>query len=327
MSAYDRQATKLDSNEEYDCTFTIFIPTYNRAYTLDRALHSLENQSYTDFEVLIIDDGSEDNTRALIKNWQQKAKFPIHYHWQENQGKHVAHNNAVKLSKGYFFVTLDSDDMLAPEALTRLKTHWDAIPDADKKYFAGVEGLCADLDGKVAGTFFPEPIMDSNYLEIRKKYQIRGDKKNAIRTSVLRQFPYPYFPGERHVRPSLISKRMAHQYKFRYINEVIQIIEYRADGLSANRFPLRMANPKGFRLFFLEEITLHAALTAKYTLYRNYSKYVRYSLHSSIGFSEQAREVKSRILWLISIPKGTIGWVSDKIRMICKNVCRGHLMH
>jgi hypothetical protein len=88
-----------------------------------------------------------------------------------------------------------------------------------------------------------------------------------------------------------------------------------------------MGNPKGFRLFFLEEITLHATLTPKYTLYRNYSKYVRYSLHSNIGFFEQAREVKSRILWLISIPKGTIGWLSDKIRMICKKVCRGHLMH
>ena len=87
MSAYDRQAAALHSNEECDYTFTIFIPTYNRAYTLDRALRSLENQSFTDFEVLIIDDGSEDNTRTLIKNWQQKAKFPIRYHWQENQGR------------------------------------------------------------------------------------------------------------------------------------------------------------------------------------------------------------------------------------------------
>jgi glycosyltransferase involved in cell wall biosynthesis len=327
MSAFNKQPVEVHSNEEYDYTFSVFIPTYNRGCTLDRALHSLENQSFTDFEVLIIDDGSEDNTRELIKRWQQQAKFPIHYYWQENQGKHIAHNNALELSRGYFFVTLDSDDMLTPEALGRLKIHWDAIPDADKKYFAGVEGLCVDLDGKVAGTRFPEAIMDSNYLEIRKKYRIKGDKKNAIRTSVLRQFPYPCFPGERHIRPSLISKRMAHQYKFRYINEVIQMIEYRPDGLSANRFALRMHNPQGFRLFFLEEITLHATLTPGYTLYRYYSKYVRYSLHSKIGFFQQAQEVKSRAIWLISIPKGTIGWISDKARMLLWKIFRRHLIH
>ena len=137
-------------------TFTIFIPTYNRAYTLGRALQSISEQSFKDFEVLIIDDGSSDNTHELVEGWKKREIFPIRYHWQRNQGKHVAHNNAVKRARGYFFVLLDSDDMLHPRALERLKYHWDSIPDNKKEQFAGVEGLCIYSDGRVKVDRFPD---------------------------------------------------------------------------------------------------------------------------------------------------------------------------
>lgn len=161
----------------YEFTFTVFIPTYNRSYILERALSSLKSQTFKDFEVLIIDDGSMDNTRELVSAWQQSSDFPIRYYWQENQGKHAAHNYAVKLSKGFLFVTLDSDDMLTPNALEILKTTWDSIPEKEREAFAGVEGLCAELDGKVAGNFFPADVSDANYLEMHKLNRLRGDKK------------------------------------------------------------------------------------------------------------------------------------------------------
>ena len=295
--------------------FTVFIPTFNRAHTLDRALQSIADQTFRDFEVLIIDDGSTDETHSLVRLWQQIANFPIRYFLQENQGKHVAHNHAVKHARGVFFVELDSDDSLHPLALERFKYHWDAIPDNVKETFAGVEGLCVDLDGTVSRDRFPEEVMDSDYLEITKKYKVMGDKKNAIRTNVLRRFPYPQFEDEKHVRDDLILKRMSRHYRFRYINEVVQIIEYQPDGLSANVFAMRMRNPRGFRYYFLEEINQYSDLTGAYRRFRYHSKFVRYSLHCKVGFRRQYAEVNSTFFWLLSIPRGVIGWIEDTIRM------------
>lgn len=301
-------------------TFTVFIPTFNRAHTLDRALHSINTQTFKDLEVVIIDDGSQDDTRNLVREWHDRAWFPFQYHWQENQGKHVAHNNALKYAKGFFFVLLDSDDMLHAQALERIKYHWDTIPDKEKDRFAGVEGLCIDAQGKVYGNRYPTDVMDSNYLEITRKYNVRGDKKNGIRMQVLRQFPYPRFDGERHVRDDLIWKRISMQYKFRYINEPLQIVEYQPDGLSSDVFSMRMRNPRGFRFYFLEEINTYSSFTRKYLRFKYHAKFVRYSLHCNVGFLQQCREVRLKFLWMVSIPRGIIGWLKDRVKMRYKKI-------
>lgn len=297
------------------CTFTVFIPAFNRAYTLERALESIAAQTFRDFEVVIIDDGSTDDTAPLIQKWQAEAAFPIRYHWQQNQGKHVAHNQAVQLARGYFLVLLDSDDWLHPQALERLNYHWGQIPLTHRKHFAGVEGLCVYSDSSIPVDRFPEDVMDSDYLQKTKKYKIRSEKRNAIRTDVLRRFPYPCFEGERHMKDDLIWKRMARDYKFRYVNEVIQIMEHQADGLTANIFWLRMRNPQGFRYYFLEEINTYASLTGRYLRFKYHSKFVRYSLHCRVGFRQQYTEVRSKFFWFLAVPRGIVGWIEDKIKL------------
>ena len=147
--------------------FTIFIPTYNRAHTLPRALESIEKQSFRDFEVVIIDDGSIDGTGALVEGWQKRVDFPVHYHWQSNQGKHVAHNTALRFAKGEFTVILDSDDALMPDALKIFKNSWETIHKDQKQFFAGIEGLCAHMEnGKIAGTPFPHNNLDLSLIHI-----------------------------------------------------------------------------------------------------------------------------------------------------------------
>lgn len=266
--------------------------------------------------MVIIDDGSTDDTARLVKQWQDRAVFPIIYHWQTNQGKHAAHNKALEYAKGELTVILDSDDMLAPDALEKLRFHWESIPEAERGLFAGIEGLCAHMgDGRIAGSRFPDDVFDSNYIEIRKKFGIRGDKKNAVRTDLLRKYPFPRFEGERHIRPSLLWKRLSVEYRFRYINEVIQLVEYQQEGLSANRFKLRMANPMGFSFYFREEVNIHGRNDSFFGRLTSCSKYVRYSLHGGIGIREQLRGINFPFLWLLSLPKGISGWMRDKIRL------------
>jgi glycosyltransferase involved in cell wall biosynthesis len=297
------------------CVFTVFIPSFNRATLLKRAIESVGNQTVRNFELLIVDDGSTDNTKDIVEMYQTKFDFPVHYHFQKNQGKHVAHNSALKLARGSFIVILDSDDMLVPNALERLEFHWKQIPEKIRDQFAGIEGHCAYSNGEIVGTRFPSDILDSNFLETRRKLHIGGDKKNSIRTDVLREFPFPVFEGEKFIRESIVWDRIARKYSFRYVNEVIQIIEYQDTGLSSNLFNLRVNNPKGFRLCFKEEVNLNRKFLSFTELYKSYVKYVRYSFHCGIGLNQQHREIESKILWLISIPVGTIDWYRDKFKI------------
>ena len=298
--------------------FTIFIPTFNRSHTLDRALESAAAQTHRDFEVVIIDDGSEDDTRQLVQRWQKRADFTLRYYWQANQGKFAAHNKAIGCASGYFFVLLDSDDTLLPQALERFDFHWRSIPDDQKDGFAGVAGLCLDHDGKIYGDRYPLEVIDTTYLEIVKRYKISGEKRNALRTDVLRQYPYPIFDGESFIRDDLIWKRMARRFKLRCFNEAVQIIDHQAEGLSANAISNRLKNPKGFRYYFLEEINQYSSLTGRYFRFKYHSKFVRYSLHCKIGLRQQYAEVRSKFYWIISVPRGIIGWLEDKIKMTLK---------
>jgi len=297
-------------------TFTVFIPTYNRAHTLERALDSIGAQSFTDFEIVIVDDGSTDGTGELVERWKNRSGLPVTYVWQPNQGKHAAHNLGAELARGSFFVTLDSDDMLAPRALEIFKSHWDRIPEPDRSGYAGIEGLCAHLeDGRIDGDRFPEDIFDSNFLEIRKIYGIRGDKKNAIRTELVKANPYPRFEGEKHFRPGLLWERLAHDYTFRYVNEVVQIIEIQPDGISSDRLTLRTSNPRSFHYYFLESVNFHYQYDSPKYLYRNHVRLVRYGLHAGIGYLRQFREVRHKGYWLLAVFTGTLEWMGDRIRM------------
>ena len=88
--------------------FTVITPTYNRAHTLERVYLSLREQSFQDFEWVIVDDGSTDSTRTMVMAWQQEASFPIHYVWQKNQHKKTAFNRGVRKANGELVVAVDS---------------------------------------------------------------------------------------------------------------------------------------------------------------------------------------------------------------------------
>lgn len=97
---------------------TVFTPTYNRAHLLHRVRQSLLQQNFVDFEWLIVDDGSTDETEQLVQSWiTQNPIIPIRYIKKTNGGKHTAINTGVQAAAGELFVILDSDDQLLPDAL------------------------------------------------------------------------------------------------------------------------------------------------------------------------------------------------------------------
>lgn len=98
---------------------SVIIPTYNRADLLPRAINSVLNQTFKDFELIVVDDGSTDNTKELISDFQKKDNR-IQYIWQENSGAPAKpKNTGIKNSKGEFLAFLDSDDEWLPEKLEK----------------------------------------------------------------------------------------------------------------------------------------------------------------------------------------------------------------
>jgi len=95
---------------------SICIPTYNRKAYLKETLESVFSQTYKDYEVVVVDDGSSDGTEEMIKT----SGYNIRYHWQENGGDAAARNRLIELADGEYITFLDSDDLLMPDAVDRM---------------------------------------------------------------------------------------------------------------------------------------------------------------------------------------------------------------
>lgn len=171
-------------------TFTVLTPTFNRAHTLERVYRSLCRQSCNDFEWLVVDDGSTDDTRALIERLREHAPFDVRYIRQPNRHKKAAFNNGVAHARGEWIVAIDSDDELADDALEKMGAIWSGIALEDRPRYAGITGLCVRPGGRIIGDRFPKDVMDATSIDIHLRHHVRGEKFGCLRTEVLRQFPF-----------------------------------------------------------------------------------------------------------------------------------------
>ena len=120
---------------------TIFTPSYNRAYCLNQCYESLMRQTNKDFIWLIIDDGSTDDTKALVQSWIIENRIDIKYHYQDNQGMHGGHNAAYRLIETELNVCIDSDDFMPDTAVEDILTCWKTTE--NKENLSGIIGLDA----------------------------------------------------------------------------------------------------------------------------------------------------------------------------------------
>ena len=295
--------------------FTVFTPTFNRAHTLHRPFDSLRRQTCRDFEWLVVDDGSTDNTPALVESWRAEADFPIRYLRQANQGKHAAYNRAVAHAAGDLFVNLDSDDACVPEALQRFQFHWNAIPADDRTAYSAVVALCVDQDGRPVGDSFPQDSMDADYLDLRYRYRVRGEKWGCHRTAVLREFPFPETGSGDYLPEGLIWSRIARRYRERCVNEALRV--YYTDGPSlVHGQPLPRIAPGGalIHLAALNEDTDFFRYAPAEFL-RSAIHYARFSFHTGAGIRRQWSQLRGalpRALWAAMLPIGAAVYRRDR---------------
>jgi glycosyltransferase involved in cell wall biosynthesis len=224
---------------------TVFTPTFNRAYCLHQVYESLLRQSCQDFIWLVVDDGSTDNTGALVQSWIDDRKIEIHYVYQNNLGMHGGYNTAYSMIDTELNVCMDSDDFFTDQAIEMILKHWDEYGNDS---YAGLVGLDATLDGKVLGAWFPQDLKSATLEDLYHKYKINGDKKLVYRTAVVKSFPpYPIYPGESFVPLGSLYVQIDKQYELLCLNEILCLVEYMEDGSTRNIFRQYRRHPRGFR--------------------------------------------------------------------------------
>lgn len=110
---------------------SIIIPTFNSALTLSDALDSVINQRYRDFEIIVVDDGSIDNTRKIVEGYIKKRQSTIRYFYQENQGAGAARNKGIYEARGGYISFLDADDILLSHSLLIRAKFLETYPTVD----------------------------------------------------------------------------------------------------------------------------------------------------------------------------------------------------
>lgn len=148
---------------------TVFTPTYNRRKSLPRVFESLKRQTFRDFIWIIVDDGSTDDTKSLVVEFEKEADFKIIYIYQENAGKHSAINRALQETTSELFLIADSDDSFKANALEVFINTWESIPEGERNQYKGVIAKCYNAeDGTPIGSY-PQHMFDSNDAGVRFK--------------------------------------------------------------------------------------------------------------------------------------------------------------
>jgi len=209
-----------------DFLVTIFTPSYNRAKTLPELYDSLLQQTYRNFEWIIVNDGSNDNTNELVEKWLKENRISIVYIEQSNNGKHIAMNVAVAKAKGILFTTVDSDDYLIPNALKILVDVWKRIPEDEWELYSSVKSKCFDATtGEKLGKTIPGKKMVSSYLDATYKFKLKCEMQALTRIDVLKEFPNPAIMGGpqngglRFYPESIWQELAARKYKTIFIEE------------------------------------------------------------------------------------------------------------
>lgn len=230
---------------------TIFTPTYNRAFIIEQLYRSLQRQTCMDFEWLVVDDGSSDNTADCFDRWvREENPFPIRYVVQENGGKCRAINRGLELAQGDLFFTVDSDDYLTDDAVEKVIA-WEASLPKDEKY-CGIAGNLGTSAKETPNCIFDGPYLDGNALS---RYDgIDGERAMVFYTEVHRKYPYPVVPSEKFMTEAVAWNRMAADgYRIRFFNDIIWIYQYQEDGLTKAGSRLFLENPRGYGLWLREK--------------------------------------------------------------------------
>lgn len=258
---------------ENNILITILTPTFNRANLLTRLYESLRQQTVYNFEWILVDDGSTDNTSSLSKDFLASNDFQVKYLYKNNGGKHTAINFGLEEAKGEYIFIVDSDDYLPSNSIKILTKKIEYIKTL--KNYEAICGICGEKQNikvKIFRPSFDKEIICSN-IDFRYKFKVKGDKAEVFKTEILRQFKFPEYRDEKFCPEALVWDRIGSNYKTYYFPEVVYYCEYQEEGLTAKIYQIRKSSPKATLQYYKElstnrKVPLYFRLRAITNFYR-----------------------------------------------------------
>mgnify|MGYP004545161037 FL=1 len=261
---------------------TVCTPTYNRAHLLNKLYTSLKKQNYNSFQWIIVDDGSTDDTEAIVNEFIKENNINIRYIKKKNGGKHTALNIGIDNAEGELFWIVDSDDYIIDDALKYIWNKWCELK--DNKDFAGLSALRGYENKKVIGTTVNEEYIDADVLTYRYKYRVLGDKSEVYRTDILKKYKFPEYREEKFLTEAVVWNRIANDgYKIRWFNKVIYICEYLEGGLTNTSDKNIMDSWQGTTLYY-KELLSYKQVPLKDKILNGARAYLHYCYEKGIGF-------------------------------------------
>lgn len=236
---------------------TIFTPTYNRAYCLPVLYQSLCRQTCQEFEWVIVDDGSVDNTRILVEQWEKEGKICIRYFWQENRGKAQAHNRGVELAEGRLFTCVDSDDALDMNGVEKIMAIWNEHPEK-----IGIISPKKGMDGRET-TRWNGAVQYCTLYDAYRKYGLKGDAMLIYQTSIIKKYRFPAFSGEKFMKESYLYDRLDQEGVMYITKESFYRAEYLEDGYTLRMDSILRENPYGYQAYIIQRLKLDQKLKYK----------------------------------------------------------------
>lgn len=222
---------------------TIITPTYNRAFCLDELFESLVAQECSRFQWILVDDGSQDNTRNWF-NQLPDTRFEKIYLYKENGGKHKALNFCHPYIQGDYVMIVDSDDVLSLNAVQVILTYWGKYENDDS--VSGITFLRGTKSGSEYKRFRKHEFSSNIIVELNKG--MRGEFAETVRTSFFKKHQFPEFKLEKYMPESWLWITIGERTKTVYVDEVVYLFEYLDGGLTRSGRKLRVLSPQGMML-------------------------------------------------------------------------------
>lgn len=283
-------------------TITIFTPTYNRVHTLVRTYNSLCQQTCKDFEWLIIDDGSTDNTYEIVQEWIEESDFKIRYIYKENGGLYTGYNTAYANINTELNVCIDSDDYMPINAVEIILNKWE-LKDSNK--YAGIIGLDFYHNKRTPiGGYFPKELQDVFLLDLYTKKIHFGDTKQVMRTDLMKKVaPMEGFPNEKNFNPIYLLLQVCDEFPLLVLNENLCFVDYQEnDSMSKAIYQQYRNSPKSLAKQRLLEMSLKRS-----NLKNNFRVAIHY-ISSCIFAKDRQWFMKSpqKLLTCCAVPFGII---------------------
>ena len=290
---------------------TVITPTYNRAGFLPRLYESLKAQTDPDFEWMIVDDGSTDETEQTVAAFVREHQIAIRYLKRENGGKHRALNLGIPNIDTELTFIVDSDDYLPPDSIETIIAYHDQYKKTDN--LCGYSFLRCYEDGRVNTAYFKKDGEIDSFCNVRINGHLGGDKAEVFYTEILKKYPFPEYEGEKFLPEDLVWMKMSGPYLMVHINKCIYISEYLEGGLTRTGRAMKIHSPHGMlerSLVYLEDADVNVRTNIKMMML-----YIIYSKFAGIGLREAYRRVHKKLLFiLLSAPSCLIKIVFSDIQ-------------